>query len=89
MNELNKNAFNPKLKLRKVAIVLGFYEGYEFINKQLQSIFDQTHQNFIIFVSDDNSKNNFSIEKLNISERNKKKLELDLEIKILDMQKIF
>ena len=89
MKELNKNAFNINFKTRKIAIVLGFYEGYEFINKQLQSIFDQTHQNFIIFVSDDNSKNNFSIEKLNISERNKKKLELDLEIKILDMQKIF
>ena len=65
---------NESLKQRKVAIVLGFYNGYEFINRQLQSIFDQTHQNFIIFVSDDNSKNSFSIEKLNISERNKKKI---------------
>ena len=74
MKELNKNAFNINFKTRKIAIVLGFYEGYEFINKQLQSIFDQTHQNFIIFVSDDNSKNSFSIEKLNISERNKKKI---------------
>ena len=60
MKELNKNAFNSEFKLRKIAIILGFYEGYEFINKQLQSIFDQTHQNFIIFVSDDNSKNSFS-----------------------------
>ena len=42
MKELNKNAFNINLKTRKIAIVLGFYEGYEFINKQLQSIFDQT-----------------------------------------------
>ena len=74
MKELNKNEFNINFKTRKIAIVLGFYEGYEFINKQLQSIFDQTHQNFIIFVSDDNSKNSFSIEKLNISERNKKKI---------------
>ena len=59
MKELNKNEFNINFKTRKIAIVLGFYEGYEFINEQLQSIFDQTHQNFIIFVSDDNSKNSF------------------------------
>ena len=73
MKEFNKNAFKSDFKLRKIAIILGFYEGYEFINKQLQSIFDQTHQNFIIFVTDDNSKDNFAIEKLKINERNKKK----------------
>ena len=61
MKELNKNEINSNFKLRKIAIVLGFYEGYEFINRQLQSIFDQTHQNFIIFISDDNSIDNFSI----------------------------
>ena len=74
MKELNRNAFNRKLKLRKVAIVLGFYDGYKFIRRQLQSIFDQTHQNFIIFVTDDNSKDKFSLEKLNINERNKNKI---------------
>ena len=62
MKEFNRNAFNRNFKQKKVAIVLGFYDGYEFIRSQLQSIFDQTHQNFIIFVSDDNSKDNFSIE---------------------------
>ena len=89
MKEFNRNALNSNFKKRKVAIVLGFYDGYKFIKRQLQSIFDQTHQNFIIFVTDDNSKDKFSLEKLNINERNKKKLELDLEIKILDMLKIF
>ena len=53
---------------------MGFYDGYEFINRQLQSIFDQTHKNFIIFVTDDNSKDKFSLEKLNINERNKEKV---------------
>ena len=81
MNELNKNAFNPKLKLRKVAIVLGFYEGYEFISRQLQSIFNQTHQNFIIFVTDDNSKDKFSLDKLNINESNKKKIRVKIRNK--------
>ena len=47
-------------KNRKVAIVLGFYDGYEFINRQLKSIFDKLTKNFIIFVTDDNSKDKFS-----------------------------
>ena len=37
-----KKITNENLKQRKVAIVLGFYDGYEFIKRQLQSIFDQT-----------------------------------------------
>ena len=89
MKELNKNAFNSNFKPRKIAIILGFYEGYEFINKQLQSIFDQTHQNFIIFVSDDNSKDNFSIEKLNINERNKKKIRVGFRNKKIGYAKNF
>ena len=76
MKEFNKNTLNRDFKLRKVAIILGFYDGYEFINRQLQSIFDQTHQNFIIFVTDDNSKDNFSLEKLNINEINQKKIRI-------------
>ncbi len=74
MNELNRNILNSNFKQRKVAIVLGFYDGYKFISNQLQSIFDQTHKNFIIFVADDNSKDKFSLEKLNINEINKKKI---------------
>jgi len=74
MKEFNRNALNRNSKKRKVAIILGFYDGYEFIRKQLKSIFEQTHQNFIIFVTDDNSKDKFSLEKLNINERNKNKI---------------
>ena len=74
MKEFNSYALNRNSKKRKVAIILGFYDGYEFIRKQLQSIFDQTHQNFIIFVTDDNSKDKFSLEKLDLDEKNKKKI---------------
>ena len=74
MKEFKKNKLNSKFKQRKVAIVLGFYDGYKFIRRQLQSIFNQTHQNFIIFVTDDNSKDKFSLEKLNINEINRKKI---------------
>ena len=83
MKEFNRNSLNRNFKKRKVAIVLGFYDGYKFINRQLQSIFDQTHQNFIIFVTDDNSKDNFSLEKLNINERNKKKIRIGIRNKNL------
>ncbi len=76
MKEFNINLFNSKFKQKKVAIILGFYDGYKFINNQLQSIFDQTHKNFIIFVTDDNSKDKFSLEKLNINEINKKKIRI-------------
>ena len=89
MKKLNKNAFNSNFKLKKIAIVLGFYEGYEFIKSQLQSIFDQTHQNFIIFVTDDNSKDNFSIEKLNINERNQKKIRVGFRNKNIGYAKNF
>ena len=89
MKEFNKNAFKSDFKLRKIAIILGFYEGYEFINKQLQSIFDQTHQNFIIFVTDDNSKDNFAIEKLKINERNKKKIRVGFRNKNIGYAKNF
>ena len=81
MKEFNSYALNRNSKKRKVAIILGFYDGYEFIRKQLQSIFEQTHQNFIIFVTDDNSKDKFSLEKLNINERNKNKIRVGLRNK--------
>ena len=81
MKEINSYSFKSNFKNRKVAIVLGFYEGYEFINRQLQSIFNQTHQEFIIFVTDDNSKDKFSLDKLNINESNKKKIRIKIRNK--------
>ena len=59
MKEFNRNASNRNFKQKKVAIVLGFYDGYEFIRSQLQSIFDQTHKNLIIFGNINNSKDKF------------------------------
>ena len=82
MKEFNRNALNSNFKQRKVAIILGFYDGYKFIKRQLQSIFEQTHQNFIIFVTDDNSKDKFSLEKLNLDEKNKKKIRVGFRNKI-------
>jgi glycosyltransferase involved in cell wall biosynthesis len=40
---------------KRVAILLCTYNGCKFIRKQLDSITHQTHQNWVIFVSDDGS----------------------------------
>lgn len=40
---------------KRVAILLCTYNGSKFIRKQLDSITNQTHQNWVIFASDDGS----------------------------------
>ena len=37
----------------KVAILLAFYEGYEFIDGQIKSIFNQSHKNIEVWISDE------------------------------------
>ena len=43
-----KNSFN-------IAIILGFYNGGEYLLEQLESIISQTHKKFQIFIFDDYS----------------------------------
>lgn len=46
----------PNMKMdKRVAILLCTYNGSKFIRKQLDSITNQTHQNWVIFASDDGS----------------------------------
>ena len=59
---------------KKVAIILAYYNGEEFINQLLDSIFSQTFKNFHIFVFDD--KSNIPFDKRNL------KLDLDQKKKI-------
>ena len=54
---------------KKVAIILGYYNGEKFINELLCSIFNQTFQNFHIFVFDDKSHIPFNPNSLNIMKR--------------------
>ncbi|QMD52187.1 glycosyltransferase family 2 protein [Citrobacter sp. RHB35-C21] len=42
-------------KDERVAILLCTYNGIKFLNKQLDSIINQTYQNWVVFVSDDGS----------------------------------
>ncbi len=47
-----------KYKNSKVAVILGFYNGRQFILPQLESILKQTHKDLDIFIFDDNSTEN-------------------------------
>ena len=40
---------------RRVAVLLSTYNGEAFLAEQLDSLLEQTHQNFIIVVRDDGS----------------------------------
>ena len=47
---------NAKLTNKKVAVILGFYNGNNFIDAQIKSILNQNFKNIDIFIFDDNSK---------------------------------
>ena len=51
---------------KKLAIILAYYNGEEFINDLILSIFSQTFSNFHIYIFDDKSTIPFDIETLNL-----------------------
>ena len=67
---------NHKKKISKAAIVLGFYNGNEYIKEQIYSILNQSYQNFDLFIFDDNSSQNFSLKTLNLDKQNIKKIKV-------------
>lgn len=58
----------------KIAIILAFYNGNEFISEQIFSILNQSHKNFVLFIFDDCSSQNFSVENYNLSFQDKAKI---------------
>ena len=60
------------MKNNKVAIILGFYDGYKYIDEQLLSILEQTHKELTIFIFDDNSPKKFDLKNLKINYHPKK-----------------
>ncbi len=60
------------MKNNKVAIILGFYDGYKYIDEQLVSILEQTHKELTIFIFDDNSPQKFNLKNLKINYQPKK-----------------
>ncbi len=67
---------NNKKNISKVAIILGFYNGNEYIKEQIYSILNQSYQNFDLFIYDDNSSQNFSLKTLNLDKQNIKKIKV-------------
>ena len=59
---------------KKVAIILGYYNGGQFINQLINSIFCQTFQNFHIFIFDDNSEIPFNIDSFNYKSNQREKI---------------
>ena len=51
---------------KKVAVILGFYNGNNYIEAQIESILNQNFKNIDIFIFDDNSKKKLESKKLKI-----------------------
>ena len=59
---------------KRVCIILAYYNGLEFIDEQLKSIFSQTHKNIQVFVSDDCSDKPLQLSDLSLSDEQKRKI---------------
>ena len=55
-----------KFANKKIAVVLGFYNGNEFIDAQIKSILDQSFKNIDIFIFDDNSNKNIEFRQIKL-----------------------
>ena len=67
---------NAKLANQKVAVILGFYNGNNFIDEQVESIFNQNFKNIDIFIFDDNSKIKLEFKELKINNNKKPKIKI-------------
>ncbi|OUX29850.1 MAG: hypothetical protein CBE24_07630 [bacterium TMED264] len=67
---------NAKLDNKKVAIILGFYNGNNFIDAQIKSILNQNFKNIDIFIFDDNSKKKLEFKKVKINNNKKPKIKI-------------
>ncbi len=67
---------NAKLANKKVAVILGFYNGNDFINAQINSILNQKFKNIDIFIFDDNSKRKLECKQLKINNNKKTKIKI-------------
>ena len=85
MTKLNKsNNTEPKL-----AIILSYHEGKDYINHQLQSIFDQSFSNLCVFIGVDGSDSLLSIADLKINNEYLHKLTINFQPKNIGFAKNF
>lgn len=62
--------------MKKIAIIMATYQGQKYLEKQIQSIINQTYKNFTLFIQDDQSTD----ETVNII---KKYVDLDIRVKLI------
>ena len=55
---------NPQSGKSRVAVILGYFNGQDYISEQLESILNQTHSTVHIYVCDDNSEPRFAVDSL-------------------------
>ncbi len=67
---------NAKLANKKVAVILGFYNGNNFIDEQVKSIWNQNFKNIDIFIFDDNSKRKLEFKEVKLNNNKKSKIKI-------------
>ena len=60
---------NANFANKKVAVILGFYNGSHYLEAQIKSILNQNFKNIDIFIFDDNSKKKLESKKLKINNK--------------------
>ena len=65
-------------KQDNVAVILGYYNGHNFVSDQINSILNQTHKNIEIFISDDCSSTKLSLSNLKLSNNDLQKIHLGI-----------
>ena len=75
--QLSEHLQNPHAKTSRVAVVLGYFDGQDYISDQLQSILHQTHSSVHIYLCDDKSEPRFDIEGLNLNQDQLSQISID------------
>ena len=74
---------------KKIAVICCYFNGNEFIEQQLNSIFSQSHKAFHVFLSDDGSSNSFDISDFKFEPADLNKLSVRKNEKTLGFSKNF
>ena len=77
------------LSKSKVAILLGYYNGNQYIAEQVASIFAQSHQDFHLFVSDDHSSQPLDVDALGLQSDQLGRLTVEVRSKNLGFTQNF
>ena len=93
INIVKKETFKKSFKFEKygesIAIILGYHNGEEFIDEQLQSIMKQTHKNFRVFIFDDCSRKKLNLNQTTLSNHEKSKITITRRKKNVGFQNNF